>query len=31
MADYRPNTPFNVCATLLLPSMITVKAARQKV
>ena len=31
MADYRPNTPFNVCATLLVPSMITVKGVRKKV
>ena len=31
MADYRPNNPFNVCATLLVPSMVIIKGVRKKV
>lgn len=31
MADYRPNTVFNVCASLLVPSVVTVKGVRKKI
>ena len=30
MAEYTPSTPFNVCATLLVPSIVTVKGVRKK-